>query len=670
MNVRRERLLTPLCIALLFAVNAYVARRIFFLDFSSHMESIEGPYISISRWAMDHWGDLKWFPVWFTGMPFTHVYQPGLHLTVAAFGTLLHQPAEHVYHFITALAYALGPVALFALCFGATGSRAFGLVAGLLYSLVSPVSLLVPSIAADDGGPLNPRRYWVLLKYGEGPHTTALMMAPVVLLIVHRAVTERRRRYFALAALALAAVVLTNWPGSMGLSLAILAYILSRLGQHQSLRWTTFAGVCVTAYLLVCTWVPPSVIMSVQRNAQQSDNTMLGWSQARGFIIVVALLAVMHIVFWRLGTKPWVRFFAYFALLTGSVTLGSLWFHVRLLPQPERFQLEFEMAVAGLAAYVAVDRFQRLNDRVVKSIIVTAFALFCVFQLRQYAHFTRVNTGPIDIKSTVEYRMAKAFERFSGGGRVFAPGNVALWMNMFTDVPQVGGCCDQGVPTMEHRIATYTIYTGQNAGDRDVDISLLWLRAYGADEVGVTGPNSSEFFKPYWRPGKFNGVLKELWRRGDDVIYEVPRRSHSLAHVIPMGAVIRRAPIHGLDVEPIEGYVRALEDATLPAARMTWMSQHEARVETSMSEGDVLSIQETYDSGWHATVNGAARPVTPDALGMMVVDARCSGPCVVDLVFDRTAERIIARIGLAIGALICIIALFGMPLKRRLHLTS
>jgi hypothetical protein len=55
---------------------------------------------------------------------------------------------------------------------------------------------------------------------------------------------------------------------------------------------------------------------------------------------------------------------------------------------------------------------------------------------------------------------------------------------------------------------------------------------------------------------------------------------------------------------------------------------------------------------------------------MMVVDARCSGPCVVDLVFDRTAERIIARIGLAIGALICIIALFGMPLKRRLHLTS
>jgi hypothetical protein len=38
-----------------------------------------------------------------------------------------------------------------------------------------------------------------------------------------------------------------------------------------------------------------------------------------------------------------------------------------------------------------------------------------------------------------------------------APGSISLWMNMFTEVPQVVGCCDQGVPGIMHRIAMYAI---------------------------------------------------------------------------------------------------------------------------------------------------------------------------------------------------------------------
>jgi len=119
------------------------------------------------------------------------------------------------------------------------------------------------------------------------------------------------------------------------------------------------------------------------------------------------------------------------------------------------------------------------------------------------------------------------------GARVFAPGNVSLWMNLFTDVPQMAGCCDQSVPDFEDRIADYTIYSGQNAGARDAEYSVLWLTLYGADAVGVTGPKSSEPIKPFRNPEKFSGVLPELWRDGDNRVYRVPRKAADPVRVIP-----------------------------------------------------------------------------------------------------------------------------------------
>ena len=182
-----------------------------------------------------------------------------------------------------------------------------------------------------------------------------------------------------------------------------------------------------------------------------------------------------------------------------------------------------------------------------------------------YARYAQRLTQPIDITSTIEYQMAKAFEANLRDERVFAPGNVSLWMNMFTDVPQVAGCCDQGIPNQEYRIAVYTIYTGQNAGARDAEISLLWLRAYGANAIGTTGPNSTEFFKPYWNWKKFDGVLPELWRQGENVIYRVPRKSTDPVRVIPKSAVTPRAPENGLVIEHLQPFVTALEDPAMPA---------------------------------------------------------------------------------------------------------
>jgi hypothetical protein len=641
--------------ALLCAINCYVCRKLFFVGFSKHMESIESSYMSISHYATRHWGDLSWFPLWYTGMPFAQVYQPGLHLTVAACSTLVGVPVQHVYHFITALAYVLGPVVLYLFCRITTRSRQFAFVTAIVYSLISTVNFFSPALANDTGGRFHPRRLFVLIKYGEGPHITALLLLPLAILLLHRAITERRPMAFPFACCGLAAVVVTNWPGTVALAIAVLSYCLSRIGQRPSISWTRFIGACMGAYLIVCPWIPPSVILFVLRNARESDPTNFGTMHYVGLASVFLGLGLLTLAFVRAGASPWFRFFAYFTWLTGATSLGFMWFNIRLIPQPWRFQLEFELGMAGVIAYLGTRLYASMSRRTARWCVAAVFTILCILQIRTFQRFARSEIGSVDVTKTLEYRMAKAFEQYAGGSRVFAPGNVSLWLNMFTEVPQVVGCCDQAVPTLEHRIAPFVIYSGMGTGDRDAYISLLWLKAYGAQAVGVTGKNSTEPFKPFVNPNKFAALLPEVWRNGDDVIYRIPSNFPTLAHVIQPSEVISRAPVNGLDIDPIVPYVRALDDGGRAAAQMTWIDPHQLRIRATLSRGELISLQETYDWGWRATVGGQVRKVTADALGMIVVDPQCTGACEIDLVYDRAAERIGTRISAGAGALFLLV---------------
>ena len=121
----------------LFAINYYICRELFSIEYLRHMGSIEGAFIGISRYAMHHWRDLTWFPLWYGGVPYQNTYPPLLHLTVAAWATVTGMSPAHSYHFLTGLAYCAGPLALFALALRWTGSRWTAFTAGLIYSTLS-----------------------------------------------------------------------------------------------------------------------------------------------------------------------------------------------------------------------------------------------------------------------------------------------------------------------------------------------------------------------------------------------------------------------------------------------------------------------------------------------------------------------------------------------------
>jgi len=158
-------------------------------------------------------------------------------------------------------------------------------------------------------------------------------------------------------------------------------------------------------------------------------------------------------------------------------------------------------------------------------------------------------------------------------------------------------------------------------------------------------------------------VLPVLWREGDDTIYRVPQRSLSLAHVIPASAVAQRTPKHGLDVDPLIPYVAALEDAALPEAELRWRDLHSGVIRAPVRPGQVISVQITYDPGWHASVRGSPRPVDRDGLGMLVVRPECDGPCEIELFYDGGLERKITR---ALSWLVMIGVVLGYAVRRRI----
>ncbi|HYA16642.1 MAG TPA: hypothetical protein VEF06_04210, partial [Bryobacteraceae bacterium] len=176
------------------------------------------------------------------------------------------------------------------------------------------------------------------------------------------------------------------------------------------------------------------------------------------------------------------------------------------------------------------------------------------------------------------------------------------------------------------------------------EVSFFWLKAFGNQAITMPGPQSSEVYKPYVNPGKFEGVLPVLWRDRGDTIYEVPQRSRALIHVIPAQAVVKRQPVHGLDLEPAQAYVAALDDPGMPAVEPHWEGLPKVTFRASLRENQVISIQMNHAKGWRARVRGESRAVTKDGLGLMIVDPRCTGDCPVELEFGPTAETWICRL--------------------------
>ncbi|MGA2739937.1 MAG: hypothetical protein ABSG65_21170 [Bryobacteraceae bacterium] len=630
----------------LFILNAAIAWRLFHVAYLSQTGTGVGVILAYARYARDYWPDLGWCRFWYAGLPFQNAYVPGIPLAAAALSGLAHLNVGRAFYILLACMYCLGPVTLFWLAFRLTHAVSWSFCAGLLYSLLSPSAFLVPEIRKDLGSLFWDQRLHSMCGYADNQNVAALTLLPLAILALDLALEKRRPVYFVAAAAALAAVPLTNWPGAIALTFAVLAYGLSQLGRREAevlaRPWLFIAAIGTLAYAFAVTWIPPSTVLATQEDTQ-------GFAPVNRFtvhhLIYAAALAAGAWALLRLlaaaRAPRYLRFFILFFFFMAGITLGWYWLGVTLLAQPHRFHLAMEMGFTLSLVFSA--RLLLKGRPALRRPVAAAFALLCVFQFVQYRNYARRLIHGIDITQTSEYKTARWFDGHMRDSRVMVPGSTTFWLNVFTDTPQLTGCCPQGVLNQTARVADYGIITDLTAENRAFENSMLWFKALGVRAVAVSGKRSTEVYKPFYHPNKFEGRLPVFWRDGDDVIYEVPWRHYSLAHAMEPGDLVRRTPKHGVDTEPLIAYVAAIERPDAPELQVRWPNNETMVITGNLKPGQIVSVQENAHPGWRAAVDGAPRRVFADKLGLLAVVPACSGDCTITLHYDGGAEMRAAR---------------------------
>ncbi len=630
-------------IAALLFVNIYVARKLLFVDFTNNMHTNVGSFLAISRFILQHWPHLGWFPWWFNGEPFENSYTPMLHLVDAAFAWITGSSVGRAYNFVTGALYITGPVFLFLFAWRVSRYLETSFFAALLYSLFSP-SVLFQVFRIDVGGWWNPWRLRALAYWGEGPHNAALSVLPLVLLLTYWAITKRKYIWCAAAGISFAFVVLVNFFGIIDLAVGCGCLILAmKVSRKESAKAAALVcGIAMAAWLLASPFLTPTLLGTVMKDSQSVE----GDYNSGGLWATQALILPGFVFLWfatRRLTDYFTRFSLLFAYAFFQIVALFAIANAAVLPQPHRYALEMEMGLALAVAFSLRGVVLRFPT-VVKGGLMFLILAMAVHQMGVYRQYARGIIQKLDVTQTMEYRVARWLDANLGGQRAFVSGDAGTWLNAFVDTPQMHSGHDPFNPNFHvEEGATYAIYSGQNAGERDAENSILWLKAYGCHAIYVPGNSSQAGASPFVHPYKFAGILPMLWHEEDNIIYAIPQRTESLAHVVPLSAIVNRQPLHGQDTGDVARYVAALDDASLPSAAMGWTDPDHGHIQTTLHREQVLSVQSTYDKGWIAFANGSPVQVTRDGIGLSVIHANCEGPCTVDFIFDGGTERKICR---------------------------
>jgi hypothetical protein len=652
--MRREYAKTLGCAAFLFALNALITQWLFRTAYTNQMASIEAAFIGIARYVSRHWGDLTWFPIWYGGIPYPDSYPPLLHWVVALVISLSGADPGLAYHFVVATVYALGPVTLFWMAWRLSGSRPCALVAAIGYSLISPTCVLVPSVRLDVDGLFGPRRLITLVNYGEGPHITSMCLLALAIGMLHVALEKRKPWWWMAAALCLAAVPMSNWLGGMALAMGLAAYFFAGLpgGQKTLPVLLRTAALGLWAYAMAMPWLSPSTIAVIRANAPRVANNFR--ADTRQHIFVASVAAAFLLAAWvmqRAKLARHTRFAILFSLITGSAALGRFWYKLDLLPQPDRYHLEMDMFVWVAVVFAVWPLVRRVGTHMeVRHIagICAILVIACYPIVKKQRRTARWEERPIQIENTIEYKTAKWLDGHIPGQRVFAPGTIGFWLNAFSDAPQITGGFDNGISNPTVPGVIFHAYAG---ADQQTLVDLL--RSYGCDALIGGGKDSAEFYHPISHAEKLSG-LNALWRDGGDAVYDLPRRSRSLAHVMRSADIVTRPlSLYGWSV--LDPYLAAVESPEFPAANLRWRSAGDALITAPMQPDQVLSVQISWDPGWSVYSAGRLVPFWSDKLGQMVVEPHCKGLCTIELKFDGSADVRIARVlsPLAIAGGLC-----------------
>ena len=622
MNTRLRSVSYPFA---LFAINLAVSWRYFRAGYINQLASIEGVFIALERYIQQHWPTYEWFSLWYGGMPFTRVYQPGLHYSVAALASLTGVPMVHAYHALTAATYALGGVAFYFLTKTLIGAREPAFLGALLFSLFSPSTLFSRIVRNDAGSVLHPRRLQDLVLYGEGPNITGLTLGMFALAAIHVAFRRKTALTTCIAGGAVALVPIVSWPATVALTIAILCYLaaLDWSSPLEIIRRIFIIG--LLAFGFASPFAPPSTILGTFAQSNLMDDAPTpGSARWISFGLMFLCFVAARFMLVRRKTEFGLRFALLWALFTAWIVVAVSSFGVRVIPYPLRFHVALEIPLILAATFIGT----MLPNR---KLLVCLILFFCLVQVYIYRRWLRFNIAPIDITQTAEYQMARWADTNLHGQRIFTRGDFAFWLNTFGDTPQVSGFFDQSLTNPFDRHASFLLSNGFQSDKESAEYSLLWLKAFAAGAIHIEGPGSADFYQDFRFPNRFQGMLPVLWSKGGDTVYEVPERTEGLARVVRIRNLVRHVPESALDDRELRPFVQALDDPSLPQARFHWLGANQAQITGAFAPDQAIAVAINYDPGWTATVSGRAVNLHKDGLGFIAIEPGCSGICTIDI---------------------------------------
>src|SRR4029079_7929970 len=95
-------------------------------------------------------------------------------------------------------------------------------------------------------------------------------------------------------------------------------------------------------------------------------------------------------------------FAALYSLLTTAIVLASGWLQIALVPQPDRYHLEMELALCLLLAF-AVRPIAARIPRTPRAAVIVILLLAALYPMKRERRFARYCLSPADISSTVEW---------------------------------------------------------------------------------------------------------------------------------------------------------------------------------------------------------------------------------------------------------------------------
>ncbi|MBI3697935.1 MAG: hypothetical protein HY238_24265, partial [Acidobacteria bacterium] len=473
---RKTLLLDSLAI---FFLMAALVRPLFQMKYQNRWASIESTFISDVRFLRDHWPHPRWQPLWYGGTRFDYVYPPALRYGPAVLTKIYPAliPAK-AYHIYTAFFYCLGIAGVYVFVRTASGSRRGAWLTAVAAALLSPSFLFVTEWR-EDAQMLTPMRWGALVRYGEGPHMTALAWLPFALATAWRALPGRRPAALAASAVCSALVVSNNFYGGTALALLfpILAWSLW-VTQRDHRIWLRAVAIAALAYGLTAFWLAPSYFRITTANLQFVSEPGNRWSLWVALAAVAVFAAVSER--WARGrAEVAYQIFVWgaFGFLTLHV-LGNYFFKFRVMGEPGRLGPELDLAmillaVEGLRRLWARGRFLRLS--------VVVLVLLSFLPIRQYLrHPWRVYERDWEFQDRIEYQLTSWMARYLPDARTLATGSVRFWYNAWYDLAQIGGGSEQGLLNPAAELAQRQILASENT-----PASIQWLLALGVDAAIV-----------------------------------------------------------------------------------------------------------------------------------------------------------------------------------------